>query len=500
MSLPAADLPAPIAVLVLAWDEATPAVRALVEATRAPAPTVESILVMVPQADAPGHLSAEEYLPLALPAAEIPDPAAPEYADVLDAAPAGLVAAAPPPPAPSKPLPAPASELPPNASEAVAQPPATAEDAPLATPLPTTGPPASPSQPPITTPAASRGWAAVRILRLGNYSLPQLAQRAGQPLPAPTWLGSPALPMAPYLGATPPAGPGPTRSQNPALPPMQVALPAPLASAIPSLRTLPPLATGFLTPTVIASPEQPARGLTLDEATEPRPQAADLEADSLETDFFLSELTEANELTTVEVPSPDLLAADDELAPTLPEQASWPEALATLRQPAAPPELAPVVPAAEPSPEAASATHPALRPAATHYPAPDLNFQIIQYARFAVPVALAEAPFAVIYAAAWPTWLAAQELRNRTGRPLVLHVTELAAPADESVETAAGWIAELQRQALHRADLLLAETPTLAQRLRHELGLRVDLVQAIPAADTAAIAQALHTARVRPVG
>jgi hypothetical protein len=140
-----------------------------------------------------------------------------------------------------------------------------------------------------------------------------------------------------------------------------------------------------------------------------------------------------------------------------------------------------------------------LQPAAAHYAAPDLNFQIIQYARFAVPVALTEPEFAAIYAPAWPTWLAAQELRQRTGRPLVLHVATLAAPNDEPLGTATGWMAELQRQALQRADLILAETPALAARLRHELALPAGLVLAIAAADAAAVAQALHTARPRPV-
>ena len=159
-----------------------------------------------------------------------------------------------------------------------------------------------------------------------------------------------------------------------------------------------------------------------------------------------------------------------------------------------PPPLAPPEPA---PPEAEVPV--ALRPVAADYPAPNLNFQVIQYARFAVPVALAEPSFSVIYAPAWPTWLAAQELRQRTGRPLVLHLATLAAPAGESAETAAGWMAELQRQALHRADVVLAETPALAERLYHELGLATDAVRVVPAADAAAIAQVLHEARVRPV-
>ena len=206
-------------------------------------------------------------------------------------------------------------------------------------------------------------------------------------------------------------------------------------------------------------------------------------------------MAQADELISLKSAEAEAMPLDEFSAsaePT-PALADWAAALATLRQPAAPPETA------APATEVTNAEYPALRPAAQHYPAPNLNFQVIQYARFAVPVALAEPPFAVLYAPAWPTWLAAQELRQRTGRPLVLHVATLAAADDESLETATGWIAELQRQALRRADLLIAETPALAQRLRHELGLEASRVLAIPAAEAVAIAQALRGAQVHPV-
>ncbi|WP_254244806.1 glycosyltransferase [Hymenobacter sp. BRD67] len=121
--------------------------------------------------------------------------------------------------------------------------------------------------------------------------------------------------------------------------------------------------------------------------------------------------------------------------------------------------------------EPALPVYPALLPAAQSFSDPDLNFQVIQYARFAVPVARAELGFDAIYAPAWPTWLAAQELRQRTGQPLVLHVASLAARPEESLDTATGWIAELQRQALRRANLILTETPALAERVRRELHL-----------------------------
>lgn len=450
MPLPTADLPAPIAVLMLAWDEATPAVRALVEATRASTPTVDSVLVMVPQAEAPPALREAEHLPLAqeietptLPA-EAPaslDPVSPSGEASQPALPAELVA--------EQTEPAPSEQLP---TESLA---------------------------PSLLPTPTLTWAAVRVLRLSSYSLLQLASRAGQPLPAPLWVGQAAIPSAPYRGATPLAA-APAASLSPALNPATAELPA----SVEELSVVP------LLPTIALAPVAQPGSLpgTLAPTASLYVPAEELSQAALESDLPPSD---TDELAPVDTTSPDLLPPNE--LPQEPAQAGWSAALDSLRQPSAMP--APPVPAPEP---AAAEVPAALRPVAAHYPAPNLNFQVIQYARFAVPVALAEPSFAVIYAPAWPTWLAAQELRQRTGRPLVLHLASLAAPAGESAETAAGWMAELQRQALHRADVVLAETPALAERLYHELGLATDTVRVVPATDAAAIAQALHEARVRP--
>jgi hypothetical protein len=469
MFVPAADLPTPIAVLVLAWGEASPAVRALVAATAASAPTVDSILVMVPQADAPDHLSAEEYLPLTLPEFSVPAPAAlaPPSSTVVT-----LPLAETPTPAPM------GTTL--LRAEALEEDGGPATDEVLLTSQPSTSP---------VSPAPALAWSAVRVLRLASHSLPQLAHLAGRPLPSPIWLGPLTPPAAPYLGAglpvafetTPPQPrPGPVEADD--------QLPALLAGAAgPLLADVSPVVAPGI-PVSAPATTAPSIG-----SVESLPQTA-----ALETDL---PPREADELELFELASDEEVAQED-ATPTL-EQGGWPEALASLRQPT---ELAlavaikPTAPAAAvPTSESASAAHPELRPAAGHYPAPDLNFQIIQYARFAVPVALADPTFDAIYAPAWPTWLAAQELRQRTGKPLVLHLAALAALGNESADTATGWIAELQRQALRRADLVLAETPALAQRLQHELGLAAGTVRVIAAADTEAIAQALHEARPRPV-
>jgi hypothetical protein len=441
MPVPAA-LPAapPLAVLVLAWDEAGPAVRALVAATQASAPIVTSLLVIVPQANAATHLSAEEY------------PLAPQ----LPATPAAA-----------------ATPLPPVATEPVLL----AATSPASTENSDTQPIDDKQIDLLTgsayTAPAPLAWAAVQVLRLGSLSLPQLAQRASQPLPAPTWTGPTTTPAAPYLGTSAPPEPS-------------------LAGGKSDFSTK-DLATQVLPAKPLAAAATPPPARPSYEPTEAA-QAPDLEADL--------QPGAADELLAFTLLTSDLIESTAVAWPSPPAtQAGWPEALAALRQPASLPELPTAVPAASAvatPPRSTVASHPALQPAAAHYPAPDLNFQIIQYARFAVPVALAEPPFTVIYAPAWPTWLAAQELRQRTGRPLVVHVTTLAAADEESVNTATGWIAELQRQALYRADLILAETPALAQRLRHDLGLPASAVQAVPAADAEAIARALHGARQRP--
>ena len=476
MPVPAADSASAIAVLVLAWDEAAPAVRALVAAAQAPAPALDSILVLVPQADAPDQLSAEEYLLISLPAPAEPA-ASPAAAPAETTAPAKPAA-----PATNRPAPAAVTAPPSAPTETTATP--TQADGPAAPEL------LLQQMPP--RPPAALAWSGVRVLRLGSLSLPQAARRAGRPLPAPVWTGRAAAPAAPYLGAL-----ATTRNSD-----YKLTISESVSYKIITELFTPPAASPLLAispaaPPALPQPVSPAATGLLYEPTEPIAGAADLRpgaASGLSASALAVPESSAFEPAAFELPAPALVdaGATGPVPPAAFAEASWSDALAALRHPAPEPAAA--------APSASGPPHPALRPAAAHYPAADLNFQIIQYARFVVPLALAEAPFGAIYAPAWPTWLAAQELRYRTGRPLVLHVATLAATAAESVETATGWMAELQRQALHRADLILTETPALARRIRQELGLPHNAVRAVPAADAAAIAQALHGARPRPAG
>ncbi|MVN79185.1 hypothetical protein GO988_22875 [Hymenobacter sp. HMF4947] len=494
MSLPATS----VAILVLAWDETTPAVRALVDATAAPAPVVDSVVVVVPSGGAGNtEPSQEEFLPLAAaPEWLAPTPlSAPEAPVLVEAAPTPTAASATAAPT-TEPLAAVATADELLAPVPAAAPAAVATAAPI--PLVAAQPPAGR---PIDAAAASPStlpppvWTAVRVLRLSNFSLPALAAQAGLALPPTIWTGLAAAPAAPYIGSEAIA----TES----LTPESQLLHTPDVAAIQTLAFVEETALGSgsvapLSATVSAMPSgQPVPAAALPPTylvSDLAEESGGLEADDLPLALATALPPEpTNSLPEAEPGEP--------VAPDFaPEQAGWPEALAALQQPVAEGTAAPNAeePAAtHTAPPVSAPEYPALRTGANVFEAPNLNFQVIQYARFAVPLALADTEFATIYAPAWPTWLAAQELRQRTGRPLVLHVSTLAAAADDSVETATGWQAELQRQALHRADLILTETPALALRLRHDLSLPAATVRTVPAADIEAIAQAVATALVR---
>ncbi|QNP50975.1 glycosyltransferase [Hymenobacter qilianensis] len=120
----------------------------------------------------------------------------------------------------------------------------------------------------------------------------------------------------------------------------------------------------------------------------------------------------------------------------------------------------------------------------------DLNFQIIQYTRFATRLALRE-QFGVIYAPEWHVWLAGLEIRQLTGRPLVLHVHSLALDRDSLNDR--GWILELERLALRRATLVLAASEILAERLQSAYSVAADRIKVVAAHDEEALTVALQS-------
>ena len=143
-------------------------------------------------------------------------------------------------------------------------------------------------------------------------------------------------------------------------------------------------------------------------------------------------------------------------------------------------------------PTAAQAPKPreAVPPPAVLVPALDgLNFRMIQYARQAAQLVRGRADFRVIYAPSWPAWLAALEIRNSSGRPLVLYTARLAVDFNAAAEC--GWLLEIERMALRRARLILVPTAELRQRLCAQYGAAIGEVRVVPAADEAAVRDTL---------
>ena len=265
-------------------------------------------------------------------------------------------------------------------------------------------------------------------------------------------------PAAPYLGAEvvrifpPPPPPAPPR----------------FAAAEPA-----DPATGPAPTTRQAEPNGPAAG----PAVRPRsqPQAGDLNFDPDPELPAVRRPAVFDELTAAVGPAEafDLSAPEDDIVPDAPGPTT---AAAAAVSPAA----------SEPAP--AAAVTPLVR-----MPAPEgLNFRMIQYARQAAQLVRGRADFGAIYAPSWPAWLAALEIRNSSGRPLVLYATGLT--ADRPNPTERGWQLELERMALRRARLILVPDEAVGRHLRARYGGTIGEVRVVPAADEQGISRALREA------
>ena len=114
-----------------------------------------------------------------------------------------------------------------------------------------------------------------------------------------------------------------------------------------------------------------------------------------------------------------------------------------------------------------------------------LNFRMIQYARRAMQLVSGHSDFSVIYAPCWPAWLAALEIRNRTGRPLVLYAAALA--SDTAAPAERGWLLGIERMALRRAHLVLVPDAGVEQQLRQHHGADLGEIRIVAAHDETTI-------------
>ena len=416
-------------VLLLAWDEADPSVAVLGGAALPPTlPLVYQLAARQPV------LAVYPHLPEAAPAETAPE--------AQEAATNSAEAPTLPRPAAEAPT---APELPPGVRQ-LPSPAATAE--PLAVPSHLVG----------LQELSQRGALLLRLASIVSpgSEIPAAPRRSQWPSgAAPSQAGEWQVPAAPYAGAS--AAP---------LPPPRVPNPPPRGSA--SVREAADLAQA--TRNVQAPLAEPTLLVNA------HPQAGDLRFDP-DPELPAVLRPEAFDEPTQEMGPAEaiaLLAVADDLVPDAP--ASAPALAPAPAQPEPALELQPATPATEP-----------------RLPTLDgLNFRMIQYARQAAQLVRDRRDFTVIYAPNWPAWLAALEIRNSTGRPLVLYATSLV--ADFTAPAERGWLLEVERMALRRAHLILVPDDGLRQRLRATYGATIGEVRVVPAADEAALQRVLGEA------
>ena len=265
------------------------------------------------------------------------------------------------------------------------------------------------------------------------------------------------VPAAPYAGA---AEPAPVVARAPSHPTTRESFPSPPpAPAHPATTTLLPMAAG----TAAEAPVAPATAA----ATPVTPAAfGAISVSPLSSDTTaLAPFDEpVEEMGAAE--ARDLDAPDDDLVP----------------------DAAPPAPIAPPETKAAAPAAPALAAPgwAVRQPTLDgLNFRMIQYARRAAQLVAGRTDFGVIYAPGWPAWLAALEIRNRSGRPLVLYVPALASDMAPTGER--GWLLGVERMALRRATLVLVPDAEVLRQLRARHADALGEVRIVPAADEVAM-------------
>ncbi|RDC64786.1 glycosyltransferase [Adhaeribacter pallidiroseus] len=106
----------------------------------------------------------------------------------------------------------------------------------------------------------------------------------------------------------------------------------------------------------------------------------------------------------------------------------------------------------------------------------DANSAVIQYARYATRLA-SHKDFDIIYAHDWMTFLAGVELKLVSGKPLVVHVHSLS--YDRAGKDSQGWIYELEKQALDKADFIIPVSEYTAKIIQTQYGILPERIQPV---------------------
>ena len=106
----------------------------------------------------------------------------------------------------------------------------------------------------------------------------------------------------------------------------------------------------------------------------------------------------------------------------------------------------------------------------------DYNSQVIHYARYVSRLA-SQKNYDIIYAYDWMTFLAGIELKLVSSKPLILHMHSLS--YERGGPDAKGWVYELEKQALEKADYVIAVNDHIAEVITSEYGIAADKIKAL---------------------
>ena len=106
----------------------------------------------------------------------------------------------------------------------------------------------------------------------------------------------------------------------------------------------------------------------------------------------------------------------------------------------------------------------------------DYNSQVINFARYASRLA-SQKVYDVIYAYDWMTFLAGIELKLVSGKPLVLQMHSLS--FERGGPDARGWVYELEKQALEKADYIITVNDNIADVIVNEYGISLAKIKSL---------------------
>lgn len=110
----------------------------------------------------------------------------------------------------------------------------------------------------------------------------------------------------------------------------------------------------------------------------------------------------------------------------------------------------------------------------------DYNTQVIHFARYATRLA-SQKNYDIIYATDWMTYLAGIELKLVSGKILVVHIHSLC--EERGGPDSKGWAYELEKQALEKADFVIAHTEQLVSEIETQYDIPATKIRSLSKLD-----------------